>query len=196
MKYCNNCGSRRRTRRRAIRLLYLTGKIESMKLILASGSPRRKELLTRAGATFEVCVSDVDESGVLGTPQEVVAALSRMKAEAVFAKDEEDAMRMLGALVGRKHYVYTGVCVIYAKNGSPVYETEVVGTEVFFRDAGEDELRAYVGTGEPMGKAGAYAIQGKGGNFVEKINGDRSNVIGLPVCTVIRMLEKAGIGVR
>ena len=220
MKYCNNCGSRRRTRRRAIRLLYLTGKIESMKLILASGSPRRKELLTRAGATFEVCVSDVDESGVLGTPQEVVAALSRMKAEAVFAthaddcvlaadtvvaldgeifgkpKDEEDAMRMLGALVGRKHYVYTGVCVIYAKDGSPVYEAEVVGTEVFFRDAGEDELRAYVGTGEPMGKAGAYAIQGKGGNFVEKINGDRSNVIGLPVCTVIRMLEKAGIGVR
>lgn len=194
-------------------------KRKEMKLILASGSPRRKELLTRAGAEFEVCVSDVDESGVCGTPEEVVSALSEMKGAAVFAshkkdcvlsadtvvaldgeifgkpRDEKDALRMLKALDGRKHFVYTGVCVMFERNGEPVTEKKVVGTEVFFRNACEDELKAYVATGEPMGKAGAYAIQGRGGNFVEKINGDWSNVVGLPVCTVIKMLEKAGIGI-
>lgn len=188
-----------------------------MKLILASGSPRRKELLSRAGAEFEVCVSDVDESGVCGTPEEVVSALSEMKGEAVFAshkkdcvlsadtvvavdgeifgkpKDGEDAFRMLKALVGRSHFVYTGVCVMFEKDGKTVREKKVVGTEVFFRNACDDELKAYIATGEPMGKAGAYAIQGRGGNFVEKINGDWSNVVGLPVCTVTEMLEKAGI---
>ncbi len=189
----------------------------AMKLILASGSPRRKELLTRAGAEFEVCVSDVDESGVFGTPEEVVSKLSEMKGAAVFAshkndcvlsadtvvaldgeifgkpKDADDALRMVEALAGRSHFVYTGVCVMFEKDGKPVVEKNVVGTEVFFRNACEEELKAYVATGEPMGKAGAYAIQGRGGNFVERINGDWSNVVGLPVCKVIEMLEKAGI---
>ena len=105
----------------------------------------------------------------------------------------DDALRMVEALAGRSHFVYTGVCVMFEKDGKPVVEKNVVGTEVFFRNACEEELKAYVATGEPMGKAGAYAIQGRGGNFVERINGDWSNVVGLPVCTVIEMLEKAGI---
>ena len=108
-------------------------------------------------------------------------------------KDADDALRMVEVLAGRSHFVYTGVCVMFEKDGKPVVEKNVVGTEVFFRNACEEELKAYVATGEPMGKAGAYAIQGRGGNFVERINGDWSNVVGLPVCTVIEMLEKAGI---
>ena len=80
------------------------------------------------------------------------------------------------------------------KDGKPVVEKNVVGTEVFFRNACEEELKAYVATGEPMGKAGAYAIQGRGGNFVERINGDWSNVVGLPFARLLKCLKKQESG--
>ena len=186
------------------------------KIVLASKSPRRQELLKNIGITkFDIRVPEADESYPEGlTPQQVVEHISRVKAEAAAAlcapdeivitadtmvflddkrlgkpADEADALRMLTALQGRRHTVCTGVTVRQGER----FLTEVETTEVFFRPATEEELRAYIATGEPMDKAGAYGIQAKGSLLVEKIHGDYFNVMGLPVLRLSRMLAQFGI---
>ena len=185
-------------------------------IILASGSPRRSEILTRMGVPFEKQAADVDEHCSLGA-REAVAALSRKKALAVAVQhphrvvlaadtlvalenrplgkpeDEEDACRMLERLSGRKHQVYTGVCVVDAQGR--IFQS-VEDSDVYFRKLTEEEIRAYVATGEPMDKAGAYALQGGAGKWVTQVCGSRSNVIGLPWETTQRLLQAAGIPVE
>ena len=185
-------------------------------IVLASGSPRRKELLERIGVTdFLVRVPEVEETFPEGlTPQKVVSHISREKAEAasrlcgpediiitadtmVFLdqarlgkpRDEAHALEMLTALQGRRHTVCTGVSVCQGDRRL----TETESTDVFFRPASEAELRRYSATGEPMDKAGAYGVQGRGALLVERLEGDFFNVMGLPVLRLARMLEKFGI---
>ncbi|MCI9578820.1 MAG: septum formation protein Maf [Oscillibacter sp.] len=185
-------------------------------IVLASGSPRRRELLERIGVTnFSVRVPEVEESFPEGlTPQEVVSYISREKAEAagklcgpedivitadtmVFLddrrlgkpRDEAHALEMLTALQGRRHTVCTGVSV--CRGARRLTETE--STDVFFRSASEEELRRYIATGEPMDKAGAYGVQGRGALLVERLEGDFFNVMGLPVLRLSRMLAQFGV---
>lgn len=186
------------------------------RIVLASGSPRRQELLQRIGITeFDVRVPEVEESYPAGlTPRETVEYISREKADAaarlcgadeivitadtmVFLDDqrlgkpadEDDALRMLTALQGRHHTVCTGVTVRQGDRSI----TESEATEVYFRPAAEAELRGYIATGEPMDKAGAYGVQGKGALLVERLNGDFFNVMGLPVLRLSRMLGQFGV---
>lgn len=187
-----------------------------MNIILASGSPRRKELLENMGIrAFSIVKPDFDESAVTaGDPGELVEALSRGKAEAaaqqlppdsliiaadtvvvldgtVLGKpaDAVGAVEMLTALSGRRHQVYTGVTV--RRGGSVITEHEV--TEVAFRSLTQTEIQNYVATGEPMDKAGSYGIQGLGSLLVEEIKGDYFNVMGLPVCRLGLILRRFGL---
>ena len=182
-----------------------------MKLILASQSPRRKELLGLLGIPFEIQVSQADETmDPHGDPAEQVAQVSRRKALAiqngedavVIAADtivvcdgeilgkphsKEDACRMLSLLSGRSHQVMTGMTVM---RGDRI-ESHTEITEVFFRQISEKEIIRYVESGEPMDKAGAYGIQGGAALFAEKLQGDYYNVMGLPVCRLTQMLKSA-----
>ena len=185
-------------------------------IVLASGSPRRQELLQRIGISdFDIRVPQTDEHYPAGlTPRETVEFISREKADAaarlcaeeeivitadtmVFLddqrlgkpRDEADALRMLTALQGRRHTVCTGVTVRRGDRSLTECET----TEVLFRPATERELRGYIATGEPMDKAGAYGIQGLGGLLVEGIRGDFFNVMGLPIAHLSRMLGAFGV---
>jgi septum formation protein len=182
-----------------------------MKTILASASPRRKELLTLAGIEYEVVVSQCKEilpDGI--TPDKAVEELARQKAEDVFnrnpdcmiiaadtvvalgntilgkPKDEDDAFAMLSSLSGRRHTVFTGVC-IKSENKTDIFH---VATEVEFYDLSEKEIKDYIATKEPMDKAGAYGIQGKGFVLVKGIHGDYFNVVGLPLAETVRHLNK------
>ena len=179
-------------------------------LILASGSPRRRELLSKMGYTFEICTPDVDEH-VTGHARDIVYALAERKAKAGAAhfdrgiiiasdtlvsldgmplgkpEDADDARRMLRALSDREHEVFSGVCVLDIDSGR--HETRSVRTGVTFRAITEDEIEAYVQTGEPMDKAGAYAIQGGAGAFVARLDGSFENVMGFPVDEVRKMLS-------
>lgn len=184
------------------------------RIVLASGSPRRQELLTRIGIrNFTVRVPQVEEWYPAGlTPPEIVSYISREKSQAVPSekdeivitadtmvflddqrlgkpRDETDALRMLTELQGRRHTVCTGVTV---RQGDRVL-TESEATGVIFRPAEESELRAYIATGEPMDKAGSYGVQGKGALLVERLEGDFFNVMGLPVLRLSRMLAQFGI---
>ncbi len=186
------------------------------KIVLCSASPRRRELLERIGITdFDIRVPEVEESCPEGlSPERTVAYISREKAEAarrlctpeelfitadtlVFLdgrrlgkpRDEADALQMLTALQGRRHTVCTGVTVGRGER----LETESETTDVIFRPASEAELLAYIRTGEPMDKAGAYGVQGKGALRVEGLEGDFFNVMGLPVLRLSRMLHRFGI---
>ena len=183
-------------------------------IVLASASPRRQELLRRVGITdFTVRVPRVEETFPEGlTPPQVVAYISREKSDAVPSApeeivitadtmvflddqrlgkpvDESDALRMLTALQGRRHTVCTGVTVRQGEKRL----TESESTDVYFRPAPREELLAYIKTGEPMDKAGAYGIQGRGALLVERINGDFFNVMGLPVLRLSRMLAQFGV---
>ena len=183
-------------------------------IILASKSPRRKQLLSMMGLEFTVQTADIDETmDKSQTPEHEVAAVSARKAEKIARehpddiiisadtivvidgkilgkpKDEEDAANMLRLLSGRTHTVYTGLTV-YANGES---KTQVVGTEVTFRELSDAEIAAYIRTGEPMDKAGSYGIQGYGSMFVSHLNGDYFCVMGLPVCTLGEMLREAGV---
>ena len=185
-------------------------------IVLASASPRRQELLRRIGITeFDIRVPETEETYPEGlSPRQIVEYISREKADAavklcgadeivitadtmVFLDDarlgkptdEADALRMLTALQGRHHTVCTGVTV---RQGDHTV-TESEETEVIFRPATQRELLAYIATGEPMDKAGAYGIQGKGSLLVEGIRGDFFNVMGLPLLRLSRMLEQFGI---
>lgn len=183
-------------------------------LILASGSPRRQELLRRIGITdFTVIVPQVDESYPDHlTPPEIVQYISREKSMAVPSapddivitadtmvflddqklgkpRDEAHALSMLTALQGRKHTVCTGVTV---RRGQTIH-TRVQSTDVYFRPAEKSELLAYIRSGEPMDKAGAYGVQGQGALLVQRIDGDFFNVMGLPVSLLAEMLAAFGI---
>ena len=199
-----------------MRYLAQKGRYIMAKIVLASGSPRRQELLQRIGITdFDIRVPEAEESYPAGlSPQQIVEYISREKADAaarlctpdeivitadtmVFLDDqrlgkptdEADALRMLTALQGRHHTVCTGVTVRQGDRSLTESET----TEVYFRPATEAELRAYIATGEPMDKAGSYGVQGKGALLVEKLNGDFFNVMGLPVLRLSRMLAQFGV---
>ena len=178
------------------------------KIILASGSPRRKEILLNAGIPFEVCVSDAEECVFGSTPEEMVKGNALRKAKAVSEKfpgrvvlgadtvvvfdnnilgkpkDRSDAKRMLTLLSGKTHKVLTGVALTDGNRTA----FDVEATDVHFRELSEEMIESYLATGECDDKAGSYGIQGKGGVFVEGITGDYFNVVGLPLCKVNRML--------
>ena len=181
-----------------------------MDIILASQSPRRKELLGLLNIPFTVRVADIDETLRSDLPlEEAVAQLSRRKAEAVDPqenrliiaadtivvvddrvlgkpKDADDAVQMLNLLSGRTHRVMTGLTVL--GQNTCVSHTEV--TEVTFRKLTRQEILAYVQSGEPMDKAGSYGIQGSAAPFVQSICGDYYNVVGLPVCRLSQILKQ------
>jgi septum formation protein len=186
-------------------------------LVLASQSPRRSEILRQAGIFFTVRVVGVDESVIEGeAPVEYVQRLAEAKARAVDAADEEvvlgadttvvidgeilgkpedaeDARRMLRLLSGRRHEVMTGICL--RRGDAAICGCE--RTAVVFAHLSESEIAEYVESGEPMDKAGAYAIQGLASKFVEGVEGDFFNVVGLPVALVYRYLrEWAGYNTR
>ena len=181
-----------------------------MNYILASQSPRRKELLGLMNIPFTVRVADIDEAMDPGRPPcEEVARVSRLKAEAiprspedvviaadtivvcdgkVLGKptDPQDACRMLSMLSGRAHQVMTGMTVLQGHR--TISHTEV--TDVYFRPLTEQQIEKYVATGDPMDKAGSYGIQSGAAVFVERICGDYYNVVGLPVCRLSQILEQ------
>lgn len=185
-------------------------------IILASASPRRSELLRQIGLVgFRIQASDIEETlDESLAPEEIAWRISREKARAVSKharpdeiviaadtivccgksrlgkpKDKLDAAKMLKLLSGNRHQVYTGVTV--AKDTEIYTETET--TQVYFRKLEDREIEAYVNTAEPMDKAGAYGIQGLGAIFVERIEGDYYNVMGLPVCRLVKMLKRLGV---
>lgn len=180
-----------------------------MKIILASSSPRRKELLTTAGVEFEIHVKEVDESVPEGTPPAEAAKMTAAKKAAAVAndfkncvvigadtivvangkilgkpKDKNDAVSMLKMLSGVEHEVITGVCIIKDQKT----ETFAQISKVKFYDLTDEEIHTYVETLEPMDKAGAYGIQGLGCRLVERIEGDYFNIVGLPVAEVCRRI--------
>lgn len=202
-----------------------------IQIILASASPRRRELLEQIGLTFEVCPAKGEEIITKSAPEEAVQELARAKAREVAAMvrqygvrhgelvtpqdmivigadtvvaadgqilgkpgDEEDAFRMLSMLSGRSHAVYTGVALVFldqsGRAGEHVFYEK---TFVSMREMSEKEIRRYIATGEPMDKAGAYGIQGKCAIYIDKIDGDYNNVVGLPVAALYRELKKLGI---
>ncbi len=184
------------------------------KLILASASPRRKELLALTGLAYEVRPTDLEE--VIGTdePSEAVRELSRQKARGALEQaetgdvvigadtvvvldgkilgkpgDREEAFSMLKAIQGRSHEVYTGVTVVQ-KGKEQEASTFSERTLVHVLPMEEEEIRAYIATGEPMDKAGAYGIQGRFAVYVDGIEGDYQNVVGLPVSRLWQVLKK------
>lgn len=195
-------------------------------IILASGSLRRRELLSQIGLDFCVVTSNAEETTDKNTPEEMVLELSKKKAEAVAGlnaavqdcaaaalgdddkyviigadtivyaggkvlgkpKDREDAFLMLKRLSGKSHSVFTGVTLICGKESVSFYEE----TKVFVYDMTDDEIWAYIDTGEPMDKAGAYGIQGAFAAFVSGIEGDYNSVVGLPVGRLYQEMRKAG----
>ncbi len=185
------------------------------KIILASASPRRRELLTQIGLKFEIMPSHKEERMQENRPAQVVMGLAMDKAEDIFGqvgedektdvlvigadtivaldniilgkpKDEEDALKMLRFLQGKTHQVYTGVCMVTADEAQVFYEK----TDVTMYPADEEQLIEYIRTGEPMDKAGSYAIQGQGCVLVQEIHGDYNNVVGLPVAQIWQRLMK------
>ena len=186
-----------------------------MKIILASASPRRRELLEGLGLQLTICPAKGEEHPVPGlSGGETAKRLSRAKCLEIAADadgddvviaadtvvclddeilgkpaDEADAERMLRALSGRDHRVFTGVTV--ARGGRVLSDYEE--TAVHFRPLTEREIAAYIATGEPMDKAGAYGIQGRAALFVEGIEGDYFNVMGLPLCKLGKMLKEIGV---
>ena len=194
------------------------------RIILASASPRRRELLERAGVKFEVIPASGDENRTSDDPKEAVAQLARDKAVSVKATvedaeeetvsigsdtvvvfqnmilgkphDQEDAVNTLKKLQGNTHQVYTGVSVLEKKNGQWQEHTFYESTDVTFYPVSDGEIREYVATGEPMDKAGSYGIQGLFGIYVKGINGDYNNVVGLPAARLFYEMKKSGIDLR
>ena len=187
---------------------------------MASGSPRRRELLDQMGIDYEVVVSGVDEEEIKDMqPCELVQALAKIKAQAVakkiLAKNEDalvigadtivvldneilgkptnnlDAIKMLRMLSGKMHIVYTGVAIVATKDGPKEMFTQK--TKVYMKNMSQEEIEAYVMTGEPLDKAGSYGIQGKGGLFIEKIEGDYFSVMGLPISRLYDSLKSLNL---
>lgn len=187
-----------------------------VRFILASASPRRRELLAMIGLEFEVIPSHVPEVREEGeAPEEYVARLSRDKAQALAQQhpaewviaadttvllgdqllekpaDAADAARMLATIAGRTHVVYTGVTL--QNLGRDYRDTRVAESEVRMLPLSAGEIEWYVATGEPLDKAGAYAVQGIGAMFIDSIHGSYTNVVGLPLATLFQMMRRAGI---
>lgn len=180
------------------------------RLILASQSPRRHELLSKTGFTFTVHAPDVDEN-ISGSPAEMVRILSERKASAVAGlytdgwiiaadtlvslsdralgkpRDEQEAFQMLSSLSGKNHQVYTGVCLMDAKTGD--FLSRTVRSDVYFKPLSASEISSYIATKEPMDKAGAYAIQGGAAKFVAKFEGSYDNIVGFPTEEFRQMYE-------
>ena len=202
-------------------------------IILASQSPRRKELLEQIGLEFEICPAKGEEIITKSIPEEVVMELSKQKAEEIAAMvssytkehkdittpsdilvigadtvvaydgkilgkpaDEADAKRMLSMLSGNTHSVFTGVTlVLIDKSGRAGELVFYEKTDVKMHKLTEQEMDRYIATGEPMDKAGSYGIQGKGAIYIEKIDGDYNNVVGLPITRIYQELKKIGIDI-
>ena len=195
------------------------------KIILGSASPRRRELLSQIGVSFEVRTSGREEIYHSVIPEEIVRELALMKAENVAGDltdeqneapkdtivigadtivvldgkilgkpvDEKDAADMIGALQGRSHEVYTGVAILdYDSQGEKNVSVHAVGTKVYVNPMDEAEISTYIDTGEPMDKAGAYGIQGRFAAYIDRIEGDYYNVVGLPVSYVYQALKRIG----
>lgn len=195
------------------------------KIILGSASPRRRELLSQIGVSFEVRTSGREEIYHSVIPEEIVRELALMKAENVAGDltdeqneapkdtivigadtivvldgkilgkpvDEKDAADMIGALQGRSHEVYTGVAILdYDAQGEKNVSVHAVGTKVYVNPMDEAEISAYIDTGEPRDKAGAYGIQGRFAAYIDRIEGDYYNVVGLPVSYVYQALKRIG----
>ncbi|MBQ2848206.1 MAG: septum formation inhibitor Maf [Clostridia bacterium] len=181
------------------------------KIILASSSPRRKELMATAGLDFEIKVKDVDESIPDGTPPIDAAKMTAKKKALAVADDfsdcivigadtivvagdkilgkpadKADACSMLRMLSGIEHEVITGVCIACGEKT----ENFATVSKVKFYDLTDEEIESYVATGEPMDKAGSYGIQGRGCTLVEKIEGDYFNIVGLPVAELVRKIRE------
>lgn len=202
------------------------------KIILASGSPRRREILEQVGLKFTVCTSDIEEIFTKEKPEEIVIELASMKVKDVAnkineasiiigsdtmvavngqvmgkPKDEEDAKNMIRKLQDNKHQVYTGVSVIIKEEASVQSNTSqeknliyinkyvnfVTKTDVWVNSMTEEQIAAYVETGEPYDKAGAYAIQGRFAIHINKIEGDYYNIVGFPIAKLYEVLRKEGI---
>lgn len=183
-------------------------------IILASQSPRRKEILQQVGIEFECFPSDREEICSTNVPCDMVVELALLKAMDVAEKiagefelvigadtvvacddkilgkpaDREDAVKMLSMIQGRKHQVYTGVALIFKNEKHTFYKK----TDVYVCKMTEDEINAYISTGEPMDKAGAYGIQGRFASYIEKIEGDYYNVVGLPVSAIVQSIKSLG----
>ena len=193
-----------------------------MRFLLASASPRRKELLEKIGLEFDIFPAKGEEILRFTKPAEAVMDLSRQKAEEIAGKvaeeeeivvigadtavsygeqilgkpkDKEDARRMLSMLQGQNHKVYTGVTLLVRKDGACREHSFFEETEVAMYPMDETELQWYIGTGEPFDKAGGYGIQGRCAVFVREIHGDYDNVVGLPVARTYQELKKLGIAI-
>jgi len=188
-------------------------------VILASGSPRRKELLEQIGVEFKVIISNKEEIITSTNPEEVVKELSMMKAEDVAEgitgpaivlgadtvvahkgqilgkpKDKADAIRMISSFAGDDHHVYTGVCIIRKETDGSVKKISFAeGTKVTVYPMTMQEIERYVESGEPMDKAGAYAIQGLFAPYVKEISGDYYNIVGFPIAGIYQRLKEEGI---
>lgn len=185
------------------------------RIVLASASPRRRELLKQIGLKFDIMPSHIEEVLRGSSPAENVMGLARDKAMDIYSqltmqgekdllvigadtvvaleqevlgkpKDEEDALHMLRFLQGRTHQVYTGVCLV-TDEGAQVFYGK---TDVTMYPASDDQLKAYIASFEPMDKAGSYAIQGLGTVFVQGIHGDYNNVVGLPVAEIWQCMQR------
>lgn len=206
-------GESERVREGRLRLLEPDSPLARVPLVLASASPRRRDLLRDLGLTFTVQAPDVDEkTDVPDSPEDHARVVAERKARSLADRfreaivlsadtvvvvngrilgkpgDEAEALEMLRLLSGRLHYVMTGVCVAHPARNR--YYTRVVSTRVRFRTIGEEEIRRYVASGEPFGKAGGYAIQGRGALLVAGIEGDYTNVVGLPLGATLDLLEE------
>lgn len=196
---------------------------ENFRLVLASQSPRRVELLGALGLSFDVIPSDIEEKVDTDDPAQVCLSLARQKASAVAERPDlnnggvptfvvgadtivvlgkdilgkpssrEDAYQMLVRMSGRCHRVFTGVAVYDCSSKQMISDFQ--STDVYFRSLDSAEVRAYARTDEPMDKAGAYALQGTASAFVERIDGCYTNVIGLPVPLTVKMLRSCGVRV-
>ena len=191
--------------------------MEHTEIILASASPRRRELLEKIGLTFRIVTSDKEERYQSTTPKEIVQELALLKAKDVSEKvekkgdtviigadtvvvqdgkilgkpkDEKDAVDMLRSLQGRAHSVYTGTAVLKYKEDQKMQEIcHATETKVYVAAMTEEEIASYVASGESSDKAGAYAIQGRFSAFIERIEGDYANVVGLPVAYIYQVLK-------
>ena len=186
--------------------------------VLASGSPRRKELLAQIGIKFRTCTSKKQEEILRHNPEEIVKDLSYTKARDVFErgnrdaivigadtlvvydekvlgkpKSEEEAFEMIKMLQGNVHRVYTGMNIIWTDNGNTHISSSVAMTEVELYYMSEEEIRAYISTKEPYDKAGAYAIQGYFARYVKQIKGDYNNVVGLPIGKLYQILNSLNL---
>ena len=186
------------------------------RIILASNSPRRKELLAKTGIIFEIIPSSYEEDMSMPvSPKELAVFLSKGKAELIANENpeaivigvdtfivfgdkvlgkphtKEKAKETLQMLSGKKHSVITGFTIIEKSVNKSI--SNAIETKVYFRNLDEKEIDEYINTGEPLDKGGAYAIQGLGGKLVEKIEGDYSNIIGLPISDLLEALKQFGI---